>query len=508
MASKVTSTTPYSRGGDARTSTEHGDSDNTATDRDACPQCDGRITRSGETPTEYVCADCGFIVETATFRTVESSSSVPDHNRRTTTAQQYDRNLGSDFSAKQADPDTEAKYYRLAKRFNQLSGSEQRQTTILDTIAHAGAALSLHDHVLEFASRLAKQAYDADFLVGGPTTAEQLGAATVYLASRIVTSARRLPANAVSTAAGVERDRLQHVARQLNEEFNLAVAPPDPEAELTTHMTALVGELSSSSGSASEPHQPAMRAERFPYSYRQLVRALVQSVVNRQQHSGMTAAGVTGPALYVAATAYQPTAHDDASAGAALVSDITQQSIAAALDITAKTIRYNINRLLTDPTGSTADSSVRYTLPDDPSAHPPEFHLQKMTDAPESSDAPDWAAQLAVYTLTSFYRQPETVAFTIITELDTRITLRSLTTQLRHTITDESRVFRKSWQTIPAATLARAAQAEEISTQADTALSDVLSSEFSCDTQAVTTAIETLSNPQSNRDTPPIHDDQ
>ncbi len=301
---------------------EAGSEDGTVTVEAECPDC-GTPARAHEARGERVCPDCGLVLDEDVvdqgpeWRAFDASERA---NRRRVGAPKtellHDRGLSAtidwrdrDASGSRLSQRKRQQMQRLRtwdERFRARDSRDRNLKQALGEIDRMAAALGLPENVRETASVVYRRALEADMLPGRSIEAMATGA--LYAAARQHGVPRSL--DEFEPVSRVDRREYARAYRYLLEEFELAIAPPEPSEFLPRYASRL--EVSD--------------------EIRRRAAELLEAGKREGVYSGKSPGGLCAAALYAASV---------------LVNDrITQQDVSAALDVSAVTIRKRYRELI------------------------------------------------------------------------------------------------------------------------------------------------------------------
>ncbi|MFC4407837.1 transcription initiation factor IIB [Haloarchaeobius iranensis] len=279
----------------------------TKTNTNHCPECDGRVTPSGD---ESVCEDCGLVVDERRLdRGPEWGGYDEDECRRTggvRTVSRHDRGLsttighGTDSRGNQLSRRKRRQLARMRREHSRGQYESKADRNLMHgftEIRRIVGALSLGDSLRDQACSLFRTAQSENLLRG--RSIEGIAAACVYAAIRCNGLPRTL--DEVATLAQVSQSRVKSCYKSLNAELGLPAKPMTP--------SEFVPQLASD---LDVPDRLRRRAREY---------------ARRAQESGVTT-GVR-PSGFAAACLYK--------AGESTI--LTQDDVAEAADTTPVTVR-------------------------------------------------------------------------------------------------------------------------------------------------------------------------
>lgn len=215
------------------------DEDIQATDRNDCPECDGRVTTNAH---ETVCEDCGLVLD----RTPIDHGAAPafpeeladdESTRRTSpplTPTQHDRGLATRLARADRDGQDNTLSASQRRRANRLrreqgrtvrrSTAEQNRMAAIYEIRRVTSRLELGTAIREQACRLFRTAQSEGLLPG--RSVEAMAAACVYAACRCTKRPTTLAD--IRPVAGESGTALETAYQVLNETLALPTPPRQP----------------------------------------------------------------------------------------------------------------------------------------------------------------------------------------------------------------------------------------------------------------------------------------
>jgi transcription initiation factor TFIIB len=196
-----------------------------------CPECDGRLTASGD---ETVCSECGLVVREdridhgPEWRSFSDDDTNPERTGAPLTRSRHDRGLSTEIGrSTRVTGRKRRQFARLRRQHNRArisSKRERNQVYGFTEIRRLVGKLSLPERVQEHACSLFRSAQKEDLLRG--RSIEGFAAATVYAACRVASVARTV--DEVVDAARATHDEQRAAFDALNRDLGLPVGPVDP----------------------------------------------------------------------------------------------------------------------------------------------------------------------------------------------------------------------------------------------------------------------------------------
>ncbi|WP_254763963.1 transcription initiation factor IIB [Natrinema marinum] len=302
----------------------------TATEREQCPECGGRLVSDAE-HAETVCADCALVVDEGEidrgpeWRAFDAAEK--DEKSRVgapTTNMMHDQGLSTNIGWQDKDAYGRSlssrqrqKMQRLRKwneRFRTRDSKERNLKQALGEIDRMASALGLPDNVRETSSVIYRRALEEDLLPG--RSIEGVATASLYAAARQAGTPRSL--DEISAVSRVEKDEVARTYRYVIRELGLEVQPADPESYVPRFASEL--ELSD---------ETERRA-----------RSLLSTAKESGAHSGKSPVGLAAAAVYAAALLTNE--------------KVTQNEVGEVASISEVTIRNRYKELLEAEEGAPA----------------------------------------------------------------------------------------------------------------------------------------------------------
>ncbi len=302
------------------TTDERTDSDRTPTERQRCPECDGRL-RTQES--QIHCEECGLVVDEDRIDHGPEWRSFSDEDRQSksrvgapTTGMLHDRGLSTTIDWRNRDGyggllsnERRRKFQRLRRwdeRFRTQDSSDRNLKHALGEIDRMGSALGLPDSTCETASVIYRRALEEDLLPG--RSIEAMATASLYASLRQAGIPRSV--DELATVSRIDYLEATRAYRYLVRELELPMAPPDPLEYVPRYASQL--EVSN------ETEQRA--------------RQLLKNGIEAGVHSGKHPVGLAAAALY--------------AGGRLTGEDLTQDIVSGATDVSEVTIRNRYQELL------------------------------------------------------------------------------------------------------------------------------------------------------------------
>jgi transcription initiation factor TFIIB len=283
-----------------------------ATTTQSCPECNGPL-RSREC--ETVCQECGLVVDEHAidpgpeWRSFDDDRTQPERTGAPLTRARHDRGLSTEIGhstrLKGRKRRRLARMRRQHKRAQIASKAERNRVYAFTEVRRLVGDLDLPEHIRDRSCVLFESAQDAGLLQG--RSVEGFTAAVVYATCRTASVSRTV--EEVVTAATATRSELDAAYDAMNRELGLPTGPIDPAEYLARFASRL---------------DLPTDVERHAREY--AARAREEGVDNGRNPSGVAAA-----CLYTAARA--------------LGHDLTQETAAAAADVTPVTLRATYTEL-------------------------------------------------------------------------------------------------------------------------------------------------------------------
>ena len=228
---------------------ETGEKDTATRDaRQECDECGGDL-KHDESDGEYVCTDCGLVVEEETidrgpeWRSFNDSQDEKSRVGAPVTNTMHDKGLSTQIGWQNKDSHgnrlsskKRAQVQRLRKwnkRFQTKDSKERNLKHALGEIKRMASALGLSEQVEETASVLYRRCLDEDLIRG--RSVEGVATACLYAASRQCNTPRSLdeiyPVSRIGDASGNTHQSTSGVDRTyryIMRELNLKIKPTDP----------------------------------------------------------------------------------------------------------------------------------------------------------------------------------------------------------------------------------------------------------------------------------------
>ncbi|MDF9746650.1 transcription initiation factor IIB [Natrinema salsiterrestre] len=298
-------------------------------EREACPECGGRLVADDE-HAETVCTDCGLVVDEdeidrgPEWRAFDAAEK--DEKSRVgapTTNMMHDQGLSTnigwqdkDAYGKSLSSRQREKMQRLRtwnERFRTRNSKERNLKQALGEIDRMASALGLPDTVRETASVVYRRALEEDLLPG--RSIEGVATAALYAAARQAGTPRSL--DEISAVSRVGKDEVARTYRYVVRELGLEIQPADPESYVPRFASEL--ELSD---------ETELRA-----------RGLLSTAKEKGIHSGKSPVGLAAAAVYAAALLTNE--------------QVTQNAVGEVANISEVTIRNRYHELLEAEDGAT-----------------------------------------------------------------------------------------------------------------------------------------------------------
>jgi transcription initiation factor TFIIB len=272
---------------------------------DACPECDARLTASGD---ETVCSECGLVVRAdridhgPEWRNFADDETDPRRTGAPLTRSRHDRGLSTEIGHTRETGRKRRQWARLRRQHTRARIStkrERNQVYAFTEIRRLVSVESLGDRVRDHACSLFTESQDAGLIQG--RSLEGFAAATVYVACRVAGVARTR--DEIVAAAKADRAELTAAFDAMNRELGLPVGPIDP----VEYVPRFVSELA------------------YETAVERRAREYVEQAHERGLVAGRNPAGVAAACVYAAAIAEGV--------------DCTQRAVARVADVTAVTIR-------------------------------------------------------------------------------------------------------------------------------------------------------------------------
>jgi transcription initiation factor TFIIB len=197
----------------------------------ACPECEGRLRRTG---TETVCSECGLVVgEDALdrgpeWRSFADDDENPERCGAPLTRSRHDRGLSTEIGhstrLKGRKRRRVARMRRQHKRARLGSKRDRNQVYGFTEIRRVRSQLELPEALQDRACVLFESAQEADLLQG--RSIEGFAAAAVYAVCRTASVSRTL--GEIVAIAAADEDELKVAYDALNRELGLPTGPIDP----------------------------------------------------------------------------------------------------------------------------------------------------------------------------------------------------------------------------------------------------------------------------------------
>ncbi|SDR42309.1 transcription initiation factor IIB [Natronobacterium texcoconense] len=307
---------------DQRRQADRVESNEETSEREQCPECDGRLISDTE-HAETVCADCGLVVDEGEidrgpeWRAFDAAEK--DEKSRVgapTTNMMHDQGLSTNIGWQDKDAYGRSlssrqrqKMQRLRtwnERFRTRDSKERNLKQALGEIDRMASALGLPDNVRETASVIYRRALEEDLLPG--RSIEGVSTASLYAAARQAGTPRSL--DEISAVSRVEKDEIARTYRYVIRELGLEVQPADPESYVPRFASDL-----------DLPDETERRA-----------RQLLKTAKDAEIHSGKSPVGLAAAAVYAAALLTNE--------------KVTQNDVSEVASISEVTIRNRYHELL------------------------------------------------------------------------------------------------------------------------------------------------------------------
>ncbi|ELY88501.1 transcription initiation factor IIB [Natrinema altunense] len=302
--------------------TESDASADTTTERERCPECNGRLVADDE-HAETVCADCGLVVEEGEidrgpeWRAFDAAEK--DEKSRVgapTTNMMHDQGLSTnigwqdkDAYGKSLSSRQREKMQRLRtwnERFRTRNSRERNLKQALGEIDRMASALGLPDNVRETASVIYRRALEDELLPG--RSIEGVATSSLYAAARQAGTPRSL--DEISAVSRVDKAEVARTYRYVVRELGLEVQPADP----VSYVPRFASDLDLSD-------ETELRA-----------RDLLTTAKEKGIHSGKSPVGLAAAAVYAAALLTNE--------------QVTQNDVSEVASISEVTIRNRYHELL------------------------------------------------------------------------------------------------------------------------------------------------------------------
>jgi len=286
-----------------------------------CPECGGAVRRSGDE--ERLCVECGLVLGRDRIDAGAEWRAYTDEEARErsrvgapTTNRLHDRGLSTvidwqdrDANGRSLSPGKRAQMHRLRRwdsRFRVTNFQDRNLRHALGEIERMASALELPGDVRETASVVYRRALTEDLVRG--RSIEGVATASLFGAMRMTGTPRT--ADDVARVSRIEKLRFQRTYRQLAQQLELAVAPPEP----ATYVHRFASELDTTE-----------ETER-------VARDLLRTATAENAHVGRSPIGLAAAAVYAASQ---------------LTNDaVTQAAVSEVAEVGRRTIRTRYRELV------------------------------------------------------------------------------------------------------------------------------------------------------------------
>lgn len=278
----------------------------TTSAQQSCPECEGRLRRSG---TETVCNECGLVVDEDAidrgpeWRSFADDDTNPERCGAPMTRSRHDRGLSTEIGhstrLKGRKRRRVARMRRQHRRAQIASKQERNQVYGFTEIRRLVGQLELPESLQERACVLFESAQDDGLLQG--RSIEGFAAAAVYAVCRTSSIARTV--GEICTDAAATEDELRVAYDALNRELGLPTGPIAP----TEYLARFASELA------------------VPNALERRARSLAETAHESGLTTGRNPSGVAAACLYTVAREMRY--------------DLTQADVAEVADVSAVTVR-------------------------------------------------------------------------------------------------------------------------------------------------------------------------